>query len=306
MKFNFEFNQDPKRLDVFLAECMPEHTRSAIKNAIDYKHVLINNVHAKKAGAMLKKDDRIEIEFVSQISSCTAENIPIEIVFECDDFAIVNKPQGMVVHPAVGNPNKTLVNALLYKLDTLSSGGSNLRPGIVHRLDKNTSGLLVVAKNDFAHAKLAKQIAEKTCKRYYLAIVCGNIENDCGQIETYIARSPKDRKKMAVSNQGKLAKTSYKVLERFGRFSFVEFQLQTGRTHQIRVHASFIHHPVACDEVYGTKNKEFVSLGQLLHAYKLELSHPRTGEVMSFKVGLPEYFAKALKHLDSKKLKDYM
>ena len=195
----------------------------------------------------------------------------------------------MVTHPATGSPDGTLVNALLYHVKDLSGINGVLRPGIVHRLDKDTSGLIMVAKNDFAHLSLSKQIAEKSAKRYYIALVDGNIKEDEGVVEQPIARHKIDRKKMCVDKDGRYAKTSYKVIERFQKYTLVEYELFTGRTHQIRVHSTFKHHPVVGDAIYGGSNK-FGLNGQLLHAFKLVLTHPRTGEVMTFNAEIPEYF----------------
>ena len=202
----------------------------------------------------------------------------------------------MVTHPAVGTPDGTLVNAIMYKIGDLSSINGVIRPGIVHRLDKDTSGLIVIAKNDKSHVSLASQIGEKSAKRFYRALVDGNIKDDTGVIEAPIARHKTDRKKMAVSPDGRFAKTFYKVLERFGQYTYVEYELFTGRTHQIRVHSSYIHHPVVGDEVYGGSNK-FKLSGQLLHAYKLVLDQPSTGERMIFTSPLPCYFEEVLEKL---------
>ena len=209
---------------------------------------------------------------------------------------VINKAQGMVTHPATGSPDGTLVNALLYHVKDLSGINGVLRPGIVHRLDKDTSGLIMVAKNDASHLSLSKQIAEKSAKRYYIALVDGNIKEDSGVIEQPIARHRIDRKKMAVDRDGRVAKTAFKVLERFQKYTLVEYELFTGRTHQIRVHSSFIHHPVVGDPVYGGSNK-FGLDGQLLHAFKLVLSHPRSGEIMTFEAPIPQYFETVLNKL---------
>ena len=208
---------------------------------------------------------------------------------------VVNKPQGVVVHPCSSTKSGTLVNGLLYRIKNLSGINGVLRPGIVHRLDKETSGLLVVAKNDKAHISLAKQIKDKTCKRNYLAILEGNLKEDSGEIKTYIARDKKDRKKMAVSDSGREAITDYKVLERFKNACFVEFSLKTGRTHQIRVHAKYLGHPIIGDKVYGKEVKGLE--GQLLHAYRLTFIHPTTLKEMTFEAPLPDYFENYLKKL---------
>ena len=252
----------------------------------------------------MKNGDKIKLSFSKDILqiNAEAENIPLNIVYEDDDFAIINKPQGMVVHPAPGAYNHTLVNALLYYFENLSNKKDNIRPGIVHRIDKDTSGLLVVAKNDTAHASLAAQIAEHSCFRHYLALLEGNLKNDTGTVETYISRNPNDRKTMAVSTTGKLAITHYKVLERYKDYCLVEFVLETGRTHQIRVHSKHLNHPIVGDKTYGLKTQKFKLEGQLLHAYKLELTHPTTGKRMSFECNLPEYFESVLSKIKNTKL----
>ena len=232
-----------------------------------------------------------------------AENIPIEIVYQDGDFAVVNKPKGMTVHIGSGVVEGTLVNALLYALDSLSGIGGVLRPGIVHRIDKDTTGLLVVAKNDKAHVSLASQIAEKTCKRTYYALLEGNVKDEKGEIATDIGRHPTDRLKMAVLpfGQGKIAITRFETATHFGNdFTLCKFELQTGRTHQIRVHAKHIGHPVAGDPVYGFKKQKLPANGQLLHAWKLELTHPTSGDRMSFTAPLPQEFVSIIQKLCAK------
>ena len=229
------------------------------------------------------------------------EEIPIEIVYEDADIAVVNKPQGMTVHMGNGNFEGTLVNALLFKLDSLSGINGVIRPGIVHRIDKDTSGLLVVAKNDAAHLGLSKQIEEKSCKRTYLALLEGVMKEDSGTVTTYIGRDPRDRVKMAVvpPEKGKLAITDFTVLKRFKEgFTLCRFDLRTGRTHQIRVHAKHLSHPVVGDPVYGVKKQKFNLNGQLLHAWRLRLTHPKTGKEMTFEAPLPDYFVKVLNKLE--------
>ena len=283
-----------KRLDVFLSEQMEEFTRSRIKKLIDDGLVLIGGKTAK-AGAEVKIGDEVTVEIPkAQEYSVKPENVPLDIVYEDGDFAIVNKPQGMTVHIGNGNTEGTLVNALLYAFQgSLSGIGGVLRPGIVHRIDKDTSGLLAVAKNDKAHVSLAGQIAEKSCHRNYLALLEGKIKEDSGRIVTDIGRSENDRIKMAVlpSGKGKIAVTDWEVVVRFGSdYTLCKFTLQTGRTHQIRVHAKHMGNPVVGDPVYGLKKQKFTLNGQLLHAYRLELSHPTTGERMEFFAPLPNYF----------------
>lgn len=284
------------RLDVFVAE-KAGCTRSHAKNLIEEGNVLVNGRKAAKSGMSLKEGDKVEISCPAPKElSLEPQDIPIDIVWQDGDFAVVNKPQGMVVHPAPGAYDNTLVNALLYRLDSLSGINGVARPGIVHRLDKDTSGLLVVAKNDFAHAALQKQIAEKSAKRFYYALVDGVVEKDSGEIRNFLARSVSDRKKYAVSASGRLAVTLYKVVERYTAYTLVEYELKTGRTHQIRVHSRYIGHPVVGDRTYGGSDR-FGLKGQLLHAYKLVLTHPRTGEEMTFTAPLPDYFEKVLDSL---------
>lgn len=281
------------RLDAAVAEGVG-CTRSHARNLIDAGQVQVNGVAVFKSGHRLKDSDVVDVlDPAPKELNLEPQDIPIDIVWQDDDFAVVNKPQGMVVHPAPGAYDGTLVNALLYRLDSLSGINGVVRPGIVHRLDKDTSGLLVVAKNDFAHASLQKQIAEKSAKRYYYALVDGTLEKDSGEIRNFLARSVSDRKKYAVSRDGRLAITLYKVVGRYCGYTLVEYELKTGRTHQIRVHSRYIGHPVVGDKTYGGSNK-FGLQGQLLHAYKLVLTHPRTGEEMTFTAPLPGYFEKVL------------
>lgn len=297
--FVVEKQNEGERFDSFVCKIIGGSSRSHIKNQIENGQILLNG-KVVKAGEKIKAGDMVVVhEEEPTTLEVVAENIPLNIVYEDGDLAVINKPKGMVVHPANGNHTGTLVNALLYNLKNLSSINGVIRPGIVHRLDKDTSGLLLVAKNDKAHISLAKQIETKTCHRYYLAICTGNIKNDEGRIETGFGRSLKDRKQMSVFplGTGKNAITNYKVLERFGSHTLVEFKLDTGRTHQIRVHSKYIGHPIACDEVYGTKSKTFSANGQLLHAYKIEFTHPVTNKEMSFICEIPEDFQKALNKL---------
>lgn len=282
-----------KRLDLFLSEMFSEFTRSHIKNLIEKGLVLVNG-KVQKAGSLLKKDMLVSIEVQKpEKVSTEAEDIDFEIIYQDKDLAVINKPQGLVVHPCSSTKSGTLVNGLLYRIKDLSGINGELRPGIVHRLDKDTSGLLLIAKNDFAHVNLAEQIKNKSCHRNYLALLEGNLKNEEGKIETYIKRDPKDRKKMSVQSDGRVAITDYKVLKRFDKTCLVEFSLQTGRTHQIRVHAKHLNHPVVGDKLYGKEVKGLV--GQLLHAYKIEFTHPRTGKIMKFEAKIPDYFENYLK-----------
>ena len=290
-----------KRLDVFLSEQTDEFTRSRLKKLIEEGNVCVDGNLTKKAGEDIKAGAVVELTVPEAAEyAVKPENIPIEIVYEDQDFAVVNKPKGMTVHIGNGNESGTLVNALLYALDSLSGVGGVLRPGIVHRIDKDTTGLLVVAKNDKAHVSLASQIAQKTCKRTYYALLEGNLKTDNGRVVTDIGRSPTDRLKMAVlpDGKGKIAITDYQVIARFGtEFTLCKFELQTGRTHQIRVHAKHLGHPVAGDPVYGYKKQKLGVEGQLLHAQKLELTHPTSGERMTFTAYLPPTFCEILQKL---------
>lgn len=300
MKYDFVPEKNGERLDKFISlNC--DLTRSRIKNLIDEGRVLVNS-KIEKASYCVRTGDNISIDVPEPKKlSLEPQNIDLDIVYQDDYFAVINKPQGMVVHPGGGSYDNTLVNALLYQLKSLSSINGVIRPGIVHRLDKNTSGLLVVAKNDEAHLNLQKQIANKDAKRYYKALVDGVIKQDDGIIKTFIDRSHTDRKKMAVSKSGREAVTFYKVLQRYRNYTLVEYELKTGRTHQIRVHSKYINHCVVGDDVYGGSNK-FNLEGQLLHAYKLVLTHPKTQETMVFEAELPDYFKSVLQEIDKSKI----
>ena len=286
------------RLDKFLQAKYPDKTRSHIKKWIEEGTVLVNG-KVVKAGYSLRLTDDIEMgEVVEKVLSNEPQDIPIDIVYEDSDLAVINKPQGMVVHPAVKNYDGTLVNALMYKLDSLSSINGVIRPGIVHRLDKDTSGLMVVAKNDNAHVSLSEQISKKDCRRIYWALVDGVVKEN-GEIITHIGRDARNRLKMAVvdEDKGKIAHTMYRVLEVFDKYSLIEFELKTGRTHQIRVHSTHLHHPIVGDKLYNSNKCKFNLDGQLLHAKKLILTHPSTNKVMEFESELPDYFEKVLETL---------
>lgn len=286
-----------ERLDVFLSEKL-DKTRSAVKKLVDDGEITVGG-NKVKAGRVLKIGEEIFVNIPDPVKlDLEAENIPLDIIYQDKDIAIINKPQGMTVHAGNGTHGSTLVNALLYHLDSLSGINGVIRPGIVHRIDKDTSGLLVVAKNDAAHLSLSEQIKNKTCHRIYLALLEGTVKQNDGIIDTFIGRSDKNRTMMAVKDSGRRAVTHFKVIKRYKEFTFAEFKLETGRTHQIRVHCKYIGHPIVGDPVYGYEKQKFKLNGQLLHAWKLELTHPSTGERMSFEAPLPDYFQAVLQKLD--------
>ncbi|MCI8369962.1 MAG: RluA family pseudouridine synthase [Clostridia bacterium] len=291
------------RADVFLSENLQGYTRSSVKKLFQNGLVTANGKPLKPSQE-ISALTQVEVTLPDAVEySAKPENIPLDIVYEDADIAVVNKPQGMTVHMGNGNVDGTLVNALLYRLDNLSGINGVIRPGIVHRIDKDTSGLLVVAKNDAAHLSLSLQIEQKTCKRTYLALLEGNLKTDSGTVTTYIGRDPSDRIKMAVvpPEKGKLAITDYTVLTRYIQgYTLCRFDLKTGRTHQIRVHAKYLAHPVVGDPVYGLKKQKFKLNGQLLHAWRLTLKHPVTGEEMTFEAPLPDYFTGVLNKLTEK------
>lgn len=286
------------RLDAFLAGKM-EKTRSSVQKLIEEENVRLNGTPVAK-NARLREGDRVEAaEPPPEVLDVKPQNIPLDIVYEDQDLLVVNKPKGMVVHPAAGNPDGTLVNALLFHCgDSLSGINGVIRPGIVHRIDKDTSGLLIVAKNDRAHQSLAEQIAVHSFTRIYNAVVYGIVKEEEGTVSAPIGRHPTDRKRMAVlSSGGREAVTHYRVLERFPGFTLVECRLETGRTHQIRVHMAHIGHPVAGDPVYGPKKCITELQGQCLHARVIGFIHPATGEYLEFDSGLPPYFERFLEKL---------
>ncbi len=283
MKFVIGHENAGERLDNFLSDAA-DMTRSRAGALIRGGNASVNGAIASKTGLTLRNGDSVELTVPEpEPSVLLAQDIPVEIVYQDDCLAVVFKPSGMVVHPAAGNRDGTLVNALLSRLDGLSGIGGTVRPGIVHRIDKDTSGLLLIAKNDFSHVRLASQIQAHTLERAYLAIVCGELRSDEGDIDKPVGRSPNDRKKMAVVEGGREAKTHYRVLEKLKGCTLIECVLSTGRTHQIRVHMASIGHPVLGDPLYGFKKPpRDVAGGQLLHAYKLGFTHPATGERLVF------------------------
>jgi 23S rRNA pseudouridine1911/1915/1917 synthase len=278
-------DNDYKRLDVYLMNEL-DMSRSKVEKLIKDGNVLVNGKTVKPSYSV-KKGDSIEYEIVEEDMDVEPENIPLDIVYEDDDVIVINKPNGMVVHPAPGNYHGTLVNALMYHFKNLSSINGALRPGIVHRIDADTTGLLMVAKNDKAHEILAKELEEKKTKRKYIALVWGVIEEDTATIDAPIGRDPKDRKKMAVVAGGKPSVTHIEVLKRYKDATLIECVLETGRTHQIRVHLNYIGHPLVNDPVYG-KRKLIDESGQCLHAKELGFIHPTTKEEMYFTSELPE------------------
>lgn len=298
--FIIESEYAGERIDTFLGKAIDNVSRSYIQKLIKDGHVIIDGEMLKKKNVRLEEDMEVKINVPEpEILKVEAEDIPVEIVYEDECLMIVNKPQGMVVHPAPGNYSGTLVNALMFHANNLSSINGVIRPGIVHRIDKDTSGLLMIAKDNQAHNSLAAQLKEKTTKRVYVAIVHGRIGKEEGSVSAPIARHPKDRMRMAVVQGGKEATTHYKVLKAYNNYTLVELRLETGRTHQIRVHMTHIGHPLLGDPVYGKKQSKIKYDGQLLHARMLGFNHPRTGEYMEFDSELPDYFKMILKKIES-------
>ena len=290
--------EEGDRLDVYLSEQLGDMSRSYIQKIIKDKKVEVNN-KIEKAKYLVKEEDKVKIEIPApKLLEVVAQDIPIDIVYEDNDVLIVNKPQDMVVHPAPGNYDNTLVNAILYHCkDKLSSINGVIRPGIVHRIDKDTSGLLMIAKNNNAHNSLAEQLKDHSITREYEFICHGVVKDDKITVNKPIGRNPKDRLKMAVVKDGKHAVTHFEVVERFENFTHMRARLETGRTHQIRVHAISINHPLLGDPIYGPKNTKFKLNGQTLHAKKLGFIHPTTSKYIEFDSELPEYFKEIIKKL---------
>ncbi len=296
MKIKIKATQVGSRLDKAISDAS-NVSRTQANDLIKADAVFVNG-EVKKAKYKVLENDLVSFVIPEpEVLSYEAENIPLDIVYEDDDVAVINKPQGMVVHPSAGHHSGTLVNALMYHMTKLSSINGVIRPGIVHRIDKDTSGLLMVAKNDQAHELLAAQLKDHSSKRRYLAIIHGNLLNDRGVIEAPIGRNPKDRKKQAVIAGGKHALTHFEVLERFGEFTLVNLTLETGRTHQIRVHMAYIGHPVAGDPLYGPKNVLKPNHGQFLHAEILGFKHPTSQEWLEFEIDPPKLFKATLEKL---------
>ena len=288
IEYSFTYlEKEEERIDLYLVKMLPDFSRSKIQKLIKDNYCYVNE-DLVKASYKLSYLDEIALTVPeAKEDEVLAENIPLEIVYEDSDVIVINKAKGLVVHPGAGNPNGTLVNALKYHCKDLSGINGVLRPGIVHRLDKDTSGLLVVCKNDYAHNKLAEQFASQTVVRKYLGIVNGEIDHNLGKITAPIGRSKDNRLKMAILEEGKEAITYFTVLERFNGYSLVEFSLVTGRTHQIRVHMEYIGYPILEDPLY---NKAKTDEGQYLHAYVLGFNHPRTNKYLEFKTEMPKHF----------------
>lgn len=288
----FASQESGERLDKFLDEMLPDFSRSYLQKLIKGQHVTVQG-QIVKPNYRLRAEDEIHIEIPDEIKlDITPEKIPLDILYEDQDLLVINKPKGMVVHPAAGHYSGTLVNALLYHCEGQLSGINGvLRPGIVHRIDRDTTGSLVVCKNDMAHRSLAEQLKEHSINRRYRAIVWGNLKENEGTVDAPIGRHPIDRKKMAINRtNGKRAVTHYRVLKRFSRFTYIECRLETGRTHQIRVHMASLGHPLLGDTVYSTAKSPYTLEGQCLHAMTLGFIHPRTGEYIECTAPLPEYF----------------
>lgn len=295
---------EKKRLDSYLAEILPDMSRSHISGLIRKEKVLVNGKTVKPGYSLLAGDTIRLIEEAPKETSVLAEDIPMDIVYEDEDIIIVNKPKNMVVHPAAGHYENTLVNALMFHCkDSLSGINGELRPGIVHRIDKDTTGLIIACKNDKAHQSVADQLAAHSITRRYVALCNGVIKENEGTIDKNIARSRTDRKKMSVADpeDGRRAVTHFTVLERFPHHTLIECRLETGRTHQIRVHMASIGHSLAGDELYGIKKDRLSGNGQYLHAKVLGLIHPSTGEYLEFSSDLPEYFNTTIQQLRKQK-----
>ncbi|KAF5052270.1 Ribosomal large subunit pseudouridine synthase D [bioreactor metagenome] len=292
-------DKNGERIDVYISMSLEDMSRNSVQKLIADGRVTVNE-KLIKSNYKIKINDVIKIIIPEpELLDVKAENIDINIVYEDNDLAVINKPQGMVVHPAAGHYGGTLVNGLMYHLKDLSSINGVMRPGIVHRLDKNTSGLMLVAKNDKSHNFLAACLKEHSINRIYYALVEGNVKDDVGKVDAPLGRSEKDRKKRAVTTKNsKNAVTNYQVVKRYGKYTLLKLKLETGRTHQIRVHMKYIGHAVVGDDVYGSKLNKFGLEGQLLHSKTVGFIHPTTGEYMEFDSELPEYFQRVLKIID--------
>lgn len=303
-KYIVKEGEDGKRIDAYIPTKDIDISRTAVQRMIEEGNILVNGKKIK-ASYKVAIGDEIQVEKIAPKEiSLEAQDIPLEVIYEDNDIIVINKPKGMVVHPANGNPDGTLVNAVMAICkDSLSGIGGEIRPGIVHRLDKDTSGIIVVAKNDKAHINLSEQIKNHEVKKTYIALVRGIVKENKATIDMPIGRSTKDRKKMAVTKNGKRAVTHIKVLERYeGKYTLLQVNIETGRTHQIRVHLSQIGYPIIGDAVYSNGKNEFGVEGQCLHAKSLEFKHPITGEKMSLEAEMPDYFKNIINKLNSKQI----
>ncbi len=300
-EFTVPEDLDDERLDAVVASLSEGQSRSYLKNLIKDGSVLLNGKTAKPS-TKVRENDKISLVLPEKIiPDILPENIPLDILYEDDDILVVNKPKGMVVHPAPGHYSGTLVNAVLYHCgDSLSGINGVMRPGIVHRIDRDTTGSVIICKNDAAHNSIAAQLQEHSIVRRYFAILYDNIVEDEFTVDAPLGRDPRDRKRMAVRSDGKRAVTHCRVLKRFGKYTYVECRLETGRTHQIRVHMAHVHHPLLGDEVYaGRRKSPFETQGQCLHAGILGFIHPKTGEYIETRAPLPQYFEEILSKLDN-------
>lgn len=298
MKDHYTFSNEGinERIDKFITEKVTDASRSQIQSLIKEGHITVNG-SSVKSNYKVQSEDIIEVNIPEpEVIDAKPEDISIEIIYEDQDVVVVNKPQGMVVHPSIGHSSGTLVNALLYHIKDLSGINGKIRPGIVHRIDKDTSGLLMIAKNDVAHEKLSEQLKEKKAQREYIALVHGLIHHDKGTIDAPIGRDSSNRKKYAVVDNGKPSVTHFEVIERFNKYTLIKLILETGRTHQIRVHMDYIEHPLAGDPIYGPR-KTIKGNGQFLHAETLGFTHPTTGEEMKFSSPIPEIFQETIEIL---------
>ncbi|MDO5556703.1 MAG: RluA family pseudouridine synthase [Clostridia bacterium] len=294
-------DEDGKRVDVYISKKIEGMSRVTVQRLLDEGNILVNNTMVKTS-YKLKINDEIIIEDVEPKQvELKAQNIPLDIVYEDGDIIVVNKPKGLVVHPASGNEDGTLVNAIMAICkDSLSGIGGEIRPGIVHRLDKDTSGLLIIAKNDRAHINISEQIKNREIEKIYIALVRGNIPENEATIKMPIGRSTKDRKKMDVRKDGREAITHFKVIKRYEKYTLLEIKIDTGRTHQIRVHMAEIGHPVIGDEVYSNGKNEFGVKGQMLHAKRLKFKHPTQNKIMELEASLPKYYQDVLESLEKR------
>ena len=303
-QYKINNNETGKRVDAYISSVENEISRTAIQRLIEEGIITVNGKKVK-VSYKVQENDIVEIrESKPKEIELKAEKIPIEVIYEDEDIIVVNKPKGLVVHPAVGNPDGTLVNAIMdICKDTLSGIGGKIRPGIVHRLDKDTSGILIVAKNDLSHINISNQIKNHEVEKTYIALVRGNVRENEATINMPIGRNTKDRKKMEIRKNGKDAITHFKVLKRYEKYTLLEIKIETGRTHQIRVHLSHIGYPVVGDYTYSNGKNDFNVEGQMLHAKKIKFKHPNTNKVMELEAKLPEYFEKIIDKLNQKEIK---